>query len=390
VSGKESAPAAGEVNWEAYSHEELHQMLWQDADVADVSMVATEWTQHRAALDTHAEVLREQRVALLDSWQGTAAEEAANRLDVLAARVEKISELAHAGQQAAQDAADALAMARAMMPPPPGNPAAPFAGVPASWAPAAFDMADFPAAPAPSAPFVFPATPVPAAPSFSAQSFAMPNYAEMFAPAAATSTPGMNTAFGAVGSAGFSFYVGAASMDQQKAEAVRAMQTYESSLTGSSRLIDQARGAIPPAATTTRAGRTTAGPGNGPGNGGVPWGRLVGAGPIGASGGGMGSVIGGPGAPGAGSGVPLGSGQRVGALPGVAGGPGVSAGQLAAESAAARAAGHGGMVPPVGGQRGGAEDERHENQMPTISHGLFTVEMLASPAVIGETMGEQP
>jgi hypothetical protein len=98
----------------------------------------------------------------------------------------------------------------------------------------------------------------------------------------------------------------------------------------------------------------------------------------------MGSVIGGPGAPGAGPGVPLGSGLRVGVL---AGGPGVPAGQFAAESAAARAAGHGGVAPPVGGQRG-ADDERHENQMPTINHGLFTVEVPVSPAVIGETMGE--
>ena len=62
----ENQRTTGAVNWEAYSHDELYQMLWQDADVADVSTVATEWAQHRAALDTHAEVLREQRAALLD------------------------------------------------------------------------------------------------------------------------------------------------------------------------------------------------------------------------------------------------------------------------------------------------------------------------------------
>ncbi|NUT51821.1 MAG: hypothetical protein HOV94_31690, partial [Saccharothrix sp.] len=122
VSHDESAPTVGGVNWEAYSHEELYRMLWQDADVADVSVLATEWAQYRAALDTHAEVLREQRVALLDSWRGPAADEAADRLEALAARVEKISELAHAGQRAAQEAADALARARAMLPPPPADP----------------------------------------------------------------------------------------------------------------------------------------------------------------------------------------------------------------------------------------------------------------------------
>ena len=117
-------PTEGGVNWEAYSHDELYQMLWQDADVADVSTVATEWARHRVALTTHAEVLREQCAALRDSWQGPGAAAAAKRLETLATRVAKISELAEAGGQAAQEAADALAMARAMMPPP-DNPAAP-------------------------------------------------------------------------------------------------------------------------------------------------------------------------------------------------------------------------------------------------------------------------
>src|SRR5690606_15193345 len=91
--GEPVAPEGG-VNWDAYSHEELYQMLWQDADVADVSTIAAEWAQHRAALVNHAEVLREQKAALLESWQGSGAEEAARRLDVLAQRVEKIAELA--------------------------------------------------------------------------------------------------------------------------------------------------------------------------------------------------------------------------------------------------------------------------------------------------------
>lgn len=369
---RDSAPAATGVNWEAYSHEELHQMLWEDADVADVSTVATEWTQHRAALDTHADVLREQRAALLDGWQGPAAEEAANRLDALATRVEKISELARAGQQAAQDAADALAMARAMMPPPPTDPAALFTGAQAS--------------PMPGAP------PLPAMPP---NPFASYSAIPSFAPA--PPSPGMNNAFGAVGSGGFSFYFGAGAMDQQKAQAVRAMQTYESSLAGSGRMIDEARGAIPPASTTTRTSAIPASPSGGGGSSGVPWARLVGGGSgsggVSAFRGGMGMgvspVIGSP--PGAGpSAPPLGAGPRVGALAGLPGGPGTPAGQLATQSAAARGAGPGGLMSPFGAQRG-ADDEPYENRLPRIDHGLFTVDTPTTPAVIGEatTIGAQ-
>jgi hypothetical protein len=43
---------------------------------------------------------------------------------------------------------------------------------------------------------------------------------------------------------------------------------------------------------------------------------------------------------------------------------------------------------PLGAQRGG-EDEPYENRMPTIDHGLFTVDTPTSPAVIGETTGVQ-
>jgi hypothetical protein len=346
-------PPEGGMNWEAYSHDELYQMLWRDADVADVSTVAAEWAQHRAALNTHAEVLREQAVALQDSWHGPAAEEAANRLDALAVRMEKISELAGAGQQAAQEAADALASARAMMPPPPGaNPAAPFAELPA--------MPALPSAPA------LPA--VPTLPSFAPAP-------AMFAPPPA---PSMDTAFGAVGSGGFSFYFGAATQDQQKAQAVHAMQTYESRLMGGSRMIDEARSAIPPA---TSAAHATAAPAQGaPAAAGVPWDRLVAPGPSSgvSTGVGTGPVIGGT--PGPGS--VLGPGGRMGALPGMPGSALLPTPHLAAE-AAARAGAPGGMVPPVGGQRGDSENERHENLLPKLGHGLFDVDVETSGSVIG-------
>jgi hypothetical protein len=406
-------PAEGGVNWEAYSHDELYQMLWQDADVADVSTVATEWARHRVALTTHAEVLREQCAALRDSWQGPGADEAVNRLGALAARVEKISELAHVGGQAAQEAADALAMARAMMPPPPGNPTAPMTN-------AMTDVPGLSMAPDAALPFVPATTPtagvtaaapeepapfVPAAPDSSStsslqsymssmqdylssmrQSFStsLTSSQSTFAPASTTTASSaapadMGTAFGAVGGGGYSFYFGSVGQDQQKAQAVRAMQTYESSLTSSSQMLGDARGAVPAGSPlSTAAGSTSPAQGDA----GVPWQRLVGSAPVGGlrAGGGPGTIVGGPGA--AARGASLGSGARVGALPGMAGGSGMQAARLA-ETAAARAAGQGGMVPPVGQRGMGADDEQHENQLPTLDHGLFDVAVPTVAAVIG-------
>src|SRR5262245_23211802 len=187
-------------------------MLWQDADVADVSTVATEWAKHHAALTTHAEVLREQCAALRDSWQGPGADEAVRRLSTMAARVEKIAELAHAGAQSAQEAADALAMARAMMPPPPGRtpmveaPSVSTVSVPA--APASSSMSSLQSYMSSMQDYV----------SSMQASFAsaMPS-ANVFTPTApAPATPGMDTAFGAVAGGGASFYFGAVTEDQQK------------------------------------------------------------------------------------------------------------------------------------------------------------------------------
>jgi hypothetical protein len=155
------------------------------------------------------------------------------------------------------------------------------------------------------------------------------------------------------------------------------MQTYESRLMGGSRMIDEARNAIPPAVSPARAAGPAAGSAA---TGGVPWDRLVAPGPAGGMsvGVGMSPVIGG--APGAGSTPgPVG---RIGVLPGMPAAH-LPASHLAAESAAARAAGHGGMVPPVAGQRGDSDGERHENHLPRLGHRLFDVDMEASGSVIG-------
>jgi hypothetical protein len=44
---------------------------------------------------------------------------------------------------------------------------------------------------------------------------------------------------------------------------------------------------------------------------------------------------------------------------------------------------NGAMAPPPGGARKD-DDQPHENQMPTLDHGLFVVNERVSPAVIGE------
>lgn len=377
MSGNEPPPSA--INWEAYSHEELHKMLWQDADVADVSTVADEWTRHRAALVAHAEVLREQRAALLDGWAGAAAEEAAARLGALAERVEKICELAAAGERAAQDSADALASARAAMPPPPapGTTAPTFAGlptvpgspsVPASLgvpgAPSSFGLPNAPA------PFALPTAPAPFALPSAPAPFQLPSApAPMALPSAPTMPAGATS--------GFYFYFGAASADQQKAQAVRAMQTYESSLNGSGRLIDDARGNVPQAAPTPRA--AAAPQVKTPSSGGVPWQRLVGGG---GGGGPMattrGPVIGTAGTP---VSQQLTPGMRAGVMFGQHGGI-AATGTLTADPRTAAQNNAMGAPPPGAARKD--EDQPHENQMPTLDHDLFAVTERVSPAVIGE------
>ncbi|WP_228713685.1 hypothetical protein [Prauserella endophytica] len=380
------APPQGGVNWDAYSHEELYQMLWQDADVADVSTVAAEWAEHRAALVNHAEVLREQRTALLESWRGTGAEEAARRLDVLADRVEKLAELAHAGEQAAEQAADALARARAMMPPPPGDPAAPMTDAAANWA-------GVTTAPTTSTP----ATAAPTPSDWAAFGRRMASQFQPAQPQPSTTTSDTGSAFGAVGGAGFSFYTGAGTTDMQKQQAVRAMQGYETSLTSSSELIGQARGTIPAAASTptsatTPSSATTAsatpswqslvGSGGGTAKGlagGATTGTLPGGGLAAGIGqaAGMGQVAGMGQAANA-----LAQGMRVGSMA-MHGGP-ASAAQLAAEAAASRSGAMGGMVPPgAAGARPGSDDDEHENRLPTIDHELFPLQEPGSEAVIG-------
>lgn len=227
-----SAPPDG-TNWNAYSHEELYNMLWQDADVGDVSTVAAEWGRHSTALTEYADQLRREAAALRANWQGQAAELAADRLSELSDRIWNAGARAGTVQKAAGDAGDALAHARNTMPKPPPDP--------------------------------------------------------MTLMSSAVGAGPLNPV-SAVILGGARIFTADAVAGVSKAEAVQVMQTYEGSLRNSSHQVVPARpdattsrtyavdglnGGEPPAGTTSAAalGGFSGGGGSG---GGVPWNRLTG------------------------------------------------------------------------------------------------------------------
>jgi hypothetical protein len=363
------APLDG-VNWNAYTHEELYQMLWEMADVADVGVIADEWQRHSVALGEHAARLREQQTALGADWQGEAAELAATRLGELADRVDGISARAAANHQAAQQAADALALARAMLPPPPAGFGMP-AGQPAPFALPSMEPAPFVPPSAPS--FQLPSQPAPVdQPSAPTQSGW---FLTIGAPPAPSGT-GMEPAFGSVATSGSSMYFGDVGATQAKAQAVHAMQVYESSLRGGDSLISTgstaARTYGVEGSSAAAVPRATANPVMQPLPGGVPWRQLTGGTQR-------------PPEPGGSGRSPLGGGGRVGS---VAPMPFGAAAAAAEHAAAARSTGTGaGMAPPMGQRGAESGDETHTSRMPVVDHGLFTVDIHTSAPVIGDTPG---
>lgn len=222
----------GGTNWNAYSHEQLHGMLWQDADVGDVGAVADEWGRHSTELTGYADALRREADALRTNWAGRAAELAADRLGELSDKIWNVGARASTVQKATGDAGDALATARNTMPPPPPDP------------------------------MTLATSSVGAGP-----------------------LPPLNAVI--IGAA--RIFTADAVSGVAKAEAVRVMQTYEASLQNSSHQVVPARpDATTPRTysvdgrdgTTTPAGVTggglSSGRGAGGGSGGVPWSRLVG------------------------------------------------------------------------------------------------------------------
>ncbi|QUH03518.1 hypothetical protein HUO13_24265 [Saccharopolyspora erythraea] len=325
----------GGTNWNAYTHEQLYAMLWEGADVTDVSDVAAEWDRHGAELTGHAEGLHDQRGALERNWTGQAAGSAAGDLGALGDRTSDIGARAGDVAQATQSAGDALSTARNAMPPPPGDPAALAVTSAAAGAGAGAAVGAVAGA----------------------------------AAGGVGAGPGavMGAAVGAVAGGGGSLFLASVAAAEQKAQAVHVMQRYEQSLLSSSRAIAPASTASASAASggaaaaTSPAGLAGSGAAGGAFGGGVPWGKLTGSG--------------GPLDPGL-----VAGGSRAGAG-GLAGRAGAASGL-----AAARAANRGGMVPGGGAGARERDDEEtvHRNRMPVIDHRLFDFDEPVMPPVIGQ------
>jgi len=319
---------AGTTNWNAYTHEQLYQMLWQQADVGEVSSVAAEWGRHSTELADNAQTLRGQRDALQQNWSGQAAEPAVNRLDELHTRTSGIGTRAGTVQQATQGAGDALAVARNNMPAPPGDQSGTVLAGAAAGAGAGAAIGAIAGA----------------------------------AAGGVGAGPGalMGAAIGAVAGGGASMFLASVAAAEEKAQAVHVMQTYEASLADASHAIAPTPAAAADAAlaggSTTTSGFTgSLGSARAFGTGGVPWQRLTAADPLAA---------------GASSGV--GAGALDSELLGQSG---ALSGEMAARN---------GMVPP-GGMRGrGSEDSEHVNRLPTIDRKLFDIDDEAAPWVIGQ------
>lgn len=218
----------GGSNWNAYTHEQLYQMLWEHADVGDVSTVAAEWGRHGEALTGSADALHNQGQTLRSNWEGQAAGLATARLAELSDRVWNTGARAGTVQKAAGDAADALALARNTMPPPLPDPI--------TLALSAVGLGPMPP---------LQAVVVGAARIFTADAVA----------------------------------------GASKAEAVRVMQRYEASLRASSNQVVPGQPEDTRPRTYDATGETSPASATGGGtSGGVPWSRLVGGAPPGSGG----------------------------------------------------------------------------------------------------------
>lgn len=308
----------GDTNWNAYTHQQLYDMLWHDADVADVGSVADQWNQHGTELTGQAGALRDRQTALRSAWAGDAADSATAVLGKLGDRTEAIGTRATTVGQAARQAGDALTVARHTMPRPTNPLGEVISGVVAGAGVGAVigrtiggDLTG----------------------GFGAGPGAL-----------------VGAGIGAVAGGAASMFLANADAAQRKAEAVRVMLTYENSLRDAAHAVPATLADMSGAGSTGDPGTTTsafvgggfAGGAGGLGGigAGVPWQRLVGAN--------------------SGAAAPR-SGAMSGALTDAAL---ARAGLLSADEAASQLA-TGGMYPPTSGLRGRPEEDKERtSKMP--------------------------
>jgi hypothetical protein len=321
----------GSTNWNAYTHQQLYDMVWHNADPGDVSAVADEWGRHGNALQDNAHALRGQQSTLQENWSGAAAEPAAARLGRLGTQNSDIGTRASTVQQSTQNAGDALAVARSTMPPPPGDPT----GLAIGGATAGAGVG------------------------------ALIGGALGAGAGGIGAVPGalMGAAIGAVAGGGASLMAANVAAAEQKAQAVHVMQAYEGSLGHSSAAVANAAGANAGGGSMSTSASAYVGPVGGDSlGGGVPWNRLVGTSPL-STGANVGQSL-----------------SSVGPVnPGEAARLGMSAEELATESKL----GSEGMTPGMGRTGRRQEDREHEPSLPTIDQKLFDVDIRTTPPVIG-------
>lgn len=325
----------GDTNWNAYTHQQLYDMLWHNADVADVGSVADDWDQHGAELSSQASALRDRQAALRSTWTGDAADSATAALGRLGDQTEATGSQATTVAQAVRQAGDALTLARNTMPPPTDP-----IGVVLTGATAGAGIG--------------------AVIGGALGSAATGGYG---------AGPGalMGAGIGAVAGGAASMFVASAEAAQRKAQAVHVMSTYESNLNNAAQAVPADIGSGGDLGTTTSAFVGSPGGinavaglnGLGGAGAGVPWQRLVGPNPTASA--------------------PR-SGVMSGALTDAAL---ARTGLLTGEEAAAGMTDIGGMYPPGIRTGRGGEDEEHRDQMPHPVQDYFSVEGGTVVPVIG-------
>ena len=94
------------TNWNAYTHEQLYAMVWENADVTDVTGVADEWGRHSTELAGHADSLQRNRSAMQTHWNSESAEAAGGKLGLIGDRTSGVGERASAVSHATQNAGE--------------------------------------------------------------------------------------------------------------------------------------------------------------------------------------------------------------------------------------------------------------------------------------------
>jgi hypothetical protein len=311
----------GQTNWNAYTHQQLYDMIFNNADVGGVSSMAADWGQHSSELSNQATALRGQQTTMRSNWSGQAAEPATSRLGQLGDRNDQIGTRAGTVQKATQNAGDALSTARNTMPPPPGDPTALELTSAVAGAGVGAVIGGLIGAGA----------------------------------GGVGAGPGalIGAAIGAVVAGGASVMLSSAAAAEKKAEAVHEIAVTPGGAT-------QSDGFNTGNLSTSTSGY--AGASSGEGTGGVPWRQLVGTGsPL--------------------SGNAMAAGARSAAADAAM--MSKAAAQTEEMAAAEMAAGESMYPPMMGGARRGSQDTQHRNRMPTDDRKLFEPDQRPTAPVIG-------